>query len=116
MPAWFAILAKVLALLGQLVPMVETQFGSAPGSGADKKAAVMGMVTDELRGPLAPKLRDIPGDHQATLLQIVSDQIDNMVAVAKHPAFRPAAPTLTQDETSDAPEGGGSAPGPEVAG
>jgi len=111
MPTWFVVLAKVLALLGQLVPLVESQFSGAPGSGAEKKAAVMALVADELRGPLAPKLREMPAETQAVMLQLVSETVDHMVAVAKHPAFRPGAPTLPQEPTSDRPEGGDMAPG-----
>ena len=115
MPSWFVILAKVLAMLARLVPMVEDSFGSAAGAGAEKKAAVMGKVGDYVAGPISEQYPELNEAGRSALGRVVSATIDQTVSAANragvfaHGHRRPVGPG------SGPSEGGDSAPPGQVS-
>lgn len=83
MPPWFIVLAKVLSMLSYLIPQVEQTFGSAAGTGADKKQAVLARVKDWLETPQAGEANPSMDQQQKEAVLAFADKaVDHIVEAA----------------------------------
>lgn len=83
MPAWFTVLAKVLSMLAQLVPLVEEQFGAAPGQGAEKRAAVLSQVREYVESsPAGSEPSTLTSRQRGLILALAEQGVHQIVAAS----------------------------------